>query len=409
MKFNEDNLVIKSNKIIEAKYRLNAIEQKIILFLVSMIKKDDKDFNIWKIKISELANFLGINSKYAYKELKKATYNMLDKKLRLKSPGRELQLNWLSSAEYLNKEGYVELEISKKLKVFLLQLKDNFTKYTLKQVISLKSIYSIRIYELLKQYEKIGERYIEIQELKEMLGTSDKYNLYKDFKKRTILRAQKELKEKTDLSFKFTEKKKTRKVIGINFFIKKNNPNKEECRRADITSDDTELSNRLRKYFCLSPKDIKEVLEKYTKEYILEKAEYVENVNRLNLSIEEHSIKNIRAYLLACLKDDWNIGKSQFNIDEKNKQIKKKKDQLEIKLKEDYEIYKRKKLKEFENILNNSEKDKLKKQVNLNKKDLSINIKRLLETVEYNKALNREAIKKGKILEFKKWKKQFIV
>ncbi len=69
----------------------------------------------------------------------------------------------------------------------------------------------------------------------------------------------------------------------------------------------------------------------------------------------------------------------------------------------------RKKLKEFENILNNSEKDKLKKQVNLNKKDLSINMKRLLETVEYNKVLNREAIKKGKILEFVKWKKQLIV
>jgi len=108
-----------------------------------------------KIKLTDLADFLGIDHKNAYKELKKATYSMLDRKLRLKSSDRELQMNWLASADYFNKIGVVELEISEKLKPFLLQLKKNFTKYNFENVISLKSGYSIRIYELLKQFEKI--------------------------------------------------------------------------------------------------------------------------------------------------------------------------------------------------------------------------------------------------------------
>jgi len=42
----EKKLVIKANEIIEAKYKLTAIEQKIILYLVSLINKDYKLFKL---------------------------------------------------------------------------------------------------------------------------------------------------------------------------------------------------------------------------------------------------------------------------------------------------------------------------------------------------------------------------
>lgn len=53
---------------------------------------------------------------------------------------------------------------------YLLQLKERFTRYELKNILYFKNKYSIRIYELLKQYEKIGKREINIKELRGYLG-----------------------------------------------------------------------------------------------------------------------------------------------------------------------------------------------------------------------------------------------
>jgi len=214
--------IIKSNKIIEGSYKLTAIEQKIILFLVSLIKKDDDNFKIWRIKILELANFLNISKKNAYRELKEATYTMLDRKLKIQYEEGELQMNWLASAQYKDKLGIVELEISEKLKPFLLHLKRSFTKYNLYNVIFLKSSYSIRIYELLKQYERIGNRHLFLDNFKDKLGIVNKYKKYTDIKRRIILTAQKELEEKTDIKFTFEERKRGRKVDSIIFYIEKN-------------------------------------------------------------------------------------------------------------------------------------------------------------------------------------------
>ena len=330
--FNENKLIVKSNNIIEAKYKLNVIEQKIILFLVSLIKKDEEIFKLWKINISELGNFLGIDKKNAYRELKKATYSMLDRKLRLKSKNRELQLNWLASADYFDSEGFVELEISEKLKPFLLQLKKNFTKYNLKDVISLKSAYSIRIYELLKQYEKIGERYFELKDLKEKLGVNNKYNLYKDFKRRVILPAQEELKTKTDIYFDFKEKKEVRKVVGMTFFIKKNINYKTDeiiLKKNDYNS---ELFKKLQEYFKQSDERAKWILKNIKEDDLKIAFDLLED------RYKKDKIKNLGAYTWGYFNKGQyksDIETQQKEIELKEKKAKQKKEELKKQLEKD--------------------------------------------------------------------------
>ena len=55
--------VIKSNRIIEAKYRLNVREQKFILYMVSLIKHDDADFKFYRVKINEFEKILNLDGK----------------------------------------------------------------------------------------------------------------------------------------------------------------------------------------------------------------------------------------------------------------------------------------------------------------------------------------------------------
>lgn len=82
------------------------------------------------------------------------------------------------------------------------------------------SRYSCRIYELLKRFIKIGHRNLSIEELRNKLGIDcDKYKLYSDFKRKVILKAQKEINKKSDIQFDFQEVKKGRKVESLKFFM----------------------------------------------------------------------------------------------------------------------------------------------------------------------------------------------
>jgi plasmid replication initiation protein len=215
------DLIVKSNRLIEARQKLTANEQKIIFNLIAQIKTDDEDFKLYRFRVKDLADLMGIKRKDFHKEVRETTRGLMTKvfSVKDKDTDRELQLAWFSSAEYRN--GIVELEFSPKLKPFLLQLKEEFTQFTLGNVMRLKSNYSCRIYELLKQYESIKKRRFKVDDLRYKLGISEEeYKLYADFKRFVILKAQKELCKKTDIEFKFTENKVAKgKVESITFCI----------------------------------------------------------------------------------------------------------------------------------------------------------------------------------------------
>ncbi|MCK6259427.1 replication initiation protein [Fictibacillus sp. KIGAM418] len=215
--------VTKSNALIEKKYQLSVLEQKLILCLSSLVQPSDEAFRPYRIKVSDFVQLLGLKSTGKYTEIRKIVKALQLKTLPLYTDQSILDITWLSSAEYFHGKGYVELEFSPKLKPYLLQLKEKFTTYQLKNIIQLRSAYSIRIYELLKQYEHIGQRTFLLDELREVIGISPtKYKLFGHFKDKILNVSKKELEEKTDLCFEFAETKTGKKVTEIKFLIFKN-------------------------------------------------------------------------------------------------------------------------------------------------------------------------------------------
>jgi plasmid replication initiation protein len=158
--------------------------------------------------------------------MKIITKGLMKKGFEVKEGNRTLQINWLASAEYFDREGIVEIEFSQKMKPFLLQLKNCFTLYEFGQIKDMRGQYSIRIYELLKQYENIPSkcRSFSVDNLRTILGIEeDQYTLYADFKRRVIKSAKEEMDEYADISFDLEEIKDGRKVIELKFYIKENN------------------------------------------------------------------------------------------------------------------------------------------------------------------------------------------
>lgn len=213
-------VIYKSNYIVEASYKLTLGEQRVIHVLTSMINKDDEEFKVYKLTIKEFIEILGSKNKNIYSEVARYIESLRERDLKIIKEKSILKTKWLSSAEYFHNEGYVELCFDPKLKPYLLLLKGRFTQLPLSQMMSFKKQYSSRLYELLKQYEKIGERKITIEELRTYLGIDyDQYPKYGNFKQKILTEAEKEINNGTDINIRFEEIKMGRRVTELKYII----------------------------------------------------------------------------------------------------------------------------------------------------------------------------------------------
>lgn len=218
----DDQLVVKANALNESRYKLTVQEQRLILHMVSMIAPGDVEFKPYSFAVKDFAALVGLSGKSIYKDVKDMTGNLLGRRITIAEDDGDLQIGWISSAKYYDGQGLVELRFDPLLKPYLLALKKEFTRYQLKNTIRLKSAYSVRLYELLKQYQSVGARFFEVDELRAILGVPEgKMPLFGNFKARVLEKARRELKE-TDIGFTYEPLKTGRKITGLEFTIFQN-------------------------------------------------------------------------------------------------------------------------------------------------------------------------------------------
>lgn len=255
---NENYLVTQGNNLIEARHKkpLTAREQKIILTMVSMIEPSDKDFKDYMISIRDFHEMLGLEGREHYTEIKTVVESLMTKVVEIPLEDKGwLMTHWVSTARYIDGSGVIQLRFAPELKPYLLQLKTVFTSYKLNNILSLKSVYAIRLYELMKKWQPLARWECPIDLLREKLGASNKsYNLYGNFKNKILIPAIKELNEQTDIFIQYKELKKGRKVDAIEFIIRRA-PEKEiklpklekESKPAQEFNGTDELRTRLNK------------------------------------------------------------------------------------------------------------------------------------------------------------------
>jgi len=317
----KNRIVRKSNFLIEASYKLTAIEHKIILTLAASLNAEDKEFKKYSFRVKNLVSLLGLSNPNEYKHLNKITENLLKKVLVLKTEEETLQTHWLSSAKYIKGEGVVELKFDSEIKPFLLELKKRFTNYPLRYALQLRSQFSIRIYELLKQYEKLGNRLFTILELRRILGIDqNQYRQYTDFRKRIVLVAQKELAEKTDITFTFEEIKTGHRVGQIRFFIKSKTQETAQITQTEaisnnsIPKENTDFENLI-SLLPLAYRDkesVTKLLKTWLKnkdfDYVARNIEYAnDGSNAVNPGANPAKKSNYRNYLAKALTGDFGL------------------------------------------------------------------------------------------------------
>lgn len=322
-------LVVQSNRLVEAKYRLSVEEQKIIKILISQIQKEDEDFKEYEFRINELATLLGMEHSNTYGVLRAITKKLLTRVLEFYNPENNtlLQASWLSSAEYKIGEGTVSMCFDPKLKPLLLQLKSYFTKYELGKIMQFRGQYTIRFFELRKSFlgRNKADVVFSLKELRETMGLQKaEYQQFCDFKKRVLEPARIELLEKTGQSFDWEPIKRGRggMIVGVHFVFHNGTetepeagPDESLLPLFDLPKESPKTAPSISQELIdlllnngLSPTLINELILKYEEPYLREKIALADNHPEL--------VKNKAGFLVSAIQEDW----KDAELEEKKRQ-----------------------------------------------------------------------------------------
>jgi len=296
-------VVFQHNNLIEARYSLTLQEKRLILWLISKIQHDEENFKKHELSVQEFMSLLELSGKANYKELQKVTLGLMKKILVIKRPDERTltQVNWINYAHYEEGTGRIQLAFSDAMKPFLLHLKGQFTAIEVTDLMQFTSIHAIRIYELLKQYQDIGERILSVEEIKECCGVISKFKNYPDFERYLLLIAQREINEKSDIYFEFARQKHVRKIVGIKFIISKNKAyelhNNPEKQTQEIKRKPAVIITL--KEFGLSTRVINQILKENTEQVVQDA------INAVDLQLLRGQVRNTKAMLMTAIKERW--------------------------------------------------------------------------------------------------------
>jgi plasmid replication initiation protein len=298
--------VVKSNDLVEARYRLSLQESHVVLWLLTQIRPEDDDFKTHRLKVEDFANMAQVNVGNRYSELRKITKKLMQRVMDIYSPqeSKIIQVAWLSSAIYEEKQGIISLRFDPALKPYLLQLKSQFTKINIADTMKFKSIYAVRIFELLLQHESIGKRKTSIDNLREWCGIEEgEYGLYGNFKKDVITPAKSEINAKTDYEVNYIETKTSRKITGLDWDIKKKSHfEKEQSEKATI------LAKELRSTAAILEQLLeygfaKQAANRLVKNH--EEGDIINAIKAVEIYRTKHDVKNARALVETAIKEKW--------------------------------------------------------------------------------------------------------
>lgn len=241
------SLVTMSNSMARASYRLGVNEIRLLLVAMAQMPKGDSDEVIDPMKPYYITKDdfvrLGVEPKNVAREIRAACSDLLDRKIFINTPIGVLGTHWVHNILHFKSEVFEALkrqypdskydeDFLQQLKMhnlldslpviassdenviarvvfhtdiipYISQLKQQFTKLNLNDLAGFNSFYGFRIYILMMQFAKTGYVSIRLDEFREILGLTDKYDAVKDLKKRVLDTAIKEIDEKSPYNVKY--------------------------------------------------------------------------------------------------------------------------------------------------------------------------------------------------------------
>ena len=215
--------ISKDNRLVEAGYRLTLNEQRLVLAAIAQVDSRKRIAGPITVHAKDYAATFSLDIKHAYTAIKESADELYERDIRYLDKHKEsTRMRWIYKRSYNDGEGSVTIAFSPEIEPYLTILSQKFTSYSLKHVSQFNSVYSIRIYEMLKQYERIGTRRVTQAFLRDRLELEGKYTRFTNIKARVLDPSVEEINLHSDLNVSYEVERKGREVEGVLFSISPN-------------------------------------------------------------------------------------------------------------------------------------------------------------------------------------------
>jgi plasmid replication initiation protein len=223
-------MVVKSNPFNQMRrYSLTYDELRLIEIYLARVNPRDVDSRRVRMSVANLKEILGYSDSttLSIPRLKSIAVSLLKKVVEMDYGNGEFAAFQLFSCfEYRrdkNREWFLEIDAHDKMLPYIFELKRSYVSYPLEHVLALKSSNQIRLYQLLKQYQKLNRRELSLVDLREMLGIEEgAYPRYAIFNRDVLKPCQDMINRVTDIVFQYTTKRQNRRITAIVFEIQEN-------------------------------------------------------------------------------------------------------------------------------------------------------------------------------------------
>lgn len=219
----ENFTVTQHNQLITSKHEMSAMEQKMVLVLISTIKKEDTKLEPKTFRVKDLAKLMKVSEELLYRDLDKVCDKLLSRVITIKNGENKkdwMKFNIASTAIYNHGLGSITLKLNDDASPFLLQLKELFLAHKLKEILYLNSKYSIRLYQLTKSNSYKNKFTVTLDKFKDMLSLEQKsYDQFSNIKLKVLTPAMDEINSKTDIKVDYKPIKTGRKVTELEFIV----------------------------------------------------------------------------------------------------------------------------------------------------------------------------------------------
>jgi plasmid replication initiation protein len=226
----KQELVTKSNRLVEASYRLSLNEQRIVLYAICRCREEQRGLSNDSpitIRADVFAKQFDLDLDNSYGYLREAMESLYDRSVVFhdEDPSTGLprvnKTRWISRASYIDGAGHIQIIFTSDVVKYFTRIEKELTSYHLESVKGITSAYAVRIYELLRQYLSLGTRTLEIAWLREALQIpDDEYKATADFIRRVINVSVVQINDHTDMKVDHKAKKTGRAITAFVFKIK---------------------------------------------------------------------------------------------------------------------------------------------------------------------------------------------
>lgn len=347
------DMLKKSNFLISSVYRASLLENKVLALALTKVRLSDEGRPVATLKTKEIKQVLHVTGNAMGTYLKDVATSLAGRTMFIESPDGSFKcMSLVGVVSYQSGSGTMEIKFEPEIKDYIYDLKANFTMLNMPMMLSFRSGWSYRLYELLisrayhTKYDKDTGNVFHIKygvsEIKLHLGTvqikDDKgkinrdiqrelekkdidydyivnelvheklksFDKWCDFKRRVLDVAVNEINEKSDIHVEYDLMRSGRggKIYGIDFEVtRKDNTVEPTIKEDNPIPTDAELDDMVDMVMDIIDEKIKTSQAKAllkAADYDISKIEYA-----YQLACKQEEIHNLIGWLTAAIQNNY--------------------------------------------------------------------------------------------------------